>query len=97
MLGFSEAGDGVNLLGTSFVFSNGNAPRGHTSAAGVVSGYAIDASTLGTTNRRVGTLTFDLAQFASTGVDYIYFGGSGGCVLDATVSASCLNLIISAD
>jgi hypothetical protein len=97
LLGFSEVGDGVSLSGASFIFSNGDAPRGNTFGGGVVSGYAIDASTLGTTNRRVGTLTFDLAQFTSAGTDYIYFGGSDGCVLDASISASCLNLIISTD
>jgi hypothetical protein len=71
---------------------------GETGATGIVTGYAIDATTLGTTNHRVGTLTLDLAQYNKLGFD-VFAGGAdqdGNCVLDATITSPCLNKVITA-
>jgi len=71
-----------------------------TSCSGncVVVGYAIDAATLGTTNRRVGTLTIDLAQYNSYDTDYFTnIDGSGNCIVaSSTVAYPCLNKVITA-
>jgi hypothetical protein len=42
----------------------------HSRGVGVIVAYAIDASTLQTTKRRVGTLTFDLAQYHDANVNH---------------------------
>jgi hypothetical protein len=96
-LGISDAGDGIDLVGETTTYSNGTPPRSDMFGFGVVSGYAIDASTLGTTNRRVGTLTFDLDQLTSSQANYLDFDGSDGCTMDATILAPCLDLIILAE
>lgn len=94
LLSISDAGDGTGVSGTT----TGDArPGNSTSGFGVVTAYAIDAATLGTTNRRVGTLTFDLAQYNSSLINYFAPAGPDACVLDASIVAPCLNLIIQAD
>jgi hypothetical protein len=66
--------------------------------AGSVTAYAIDATTLGTTNRRVGTLTFDLAQYNSTTENYLPADADGNptCTVDPAQASPCLNKVISA-
>ena len=88
----SDAGDGTEVLGTTV----GPVHKHTTSGFGMVTAYAIDAGTLGTSNRRVGTLTFDLAQYNSTQINYFDLTGTDGCTVDATILAPCLNLIIQA-
>ena len=68
-----------------------------TTGYGILLGYAIDAATLGTTNRRIGTLTIDMAQFDSPSTGYLDIDGSLACEMDATIVAPCLNLVISAE
>jgi hypothetical protein len=58
-------------------------------------GYAIDAATLGTTNRRVGTIAIDLLDFASTTENLLDFA-AGECLLDAALDAPCINRVITA-
>ena len=41
----------------------------YTKGSGTVVGYAIDASTLNAANTRVGTITFDLAQYSAPGTN----------------------------
>lgn len=75
----------------------GSFPRTYsTTGYGILVGFAIDAATLGTTNRRVGTLTIDMDQFTSATVAYLDLDGSSACEMDATILAPCLDLIISA-
>ncbi|MGN6392548.1 MAG: hypothetical protein ACTHM9_09925, partial [Gemmatimonadales bacterium] len=57
--------------------------------SGIVMGYAVNAAT----NERVGTLTFDLTQYASTSANY--FDGVS-CAVDPTVPSPCLDLRILA-
>lgn len=57
---------------------------------GVVLAYAIDAATLGTTNRRVGTLLIDLKYYS--GFARLF---DSGCTVDGTVTA-CLNQVVTA-
>jgi hypothetical protein len=64
---------------------------GGTEGAGVVVAYAIDASTLGTTNLRVGTITFDLNQYDAPGEKLF-----GDCVIDAEARYLCLPRVIDA-
>lgn len=58
-------------------------------------GYAIDASTLGTTNRRVGTLSIDLLDFASLDQNLLP-GNALECSLDDTLLQPCINRVVSA-
>lgn len=67
-----------------------------TTGSGTITAYAIDAATLGTTNRRVGTLTLDLATFTSESVNLLDVDGSDGCSMDSTIQAPCLNRVITA-
>jgi hypothetical protein len=67
-----------------------------TIGSGTVTAYAIDASTLGTTNRRVGTLTLDLTAFDSDAENLLDADGSDGCSIDATIIAPCFNRVITA-
>jgi hypothetical protein len=67
-----------------------------TSGAGTITGYAIDAATLGTTNRRVGTIRIDLAAFNSDSVNLLDVDGSDGCSIDSTILAPFLNRVITA-
>jgi hypothetical protein len=91
----SSAGEQL-VLGThddgqfrAFLTGSGTHSRGE----GIVVGYAIDASTLGTTNRRVGTLTFDLAQYHQNNVNYF----ETDCTIDDVPDAPrCLDLVITA-
>jgi hypothetical protein len=67
-----------------------------TVGSGTITGYAIDAATLGTTNTRVGTLTLNLLDYNSESLNLMDADGTDGCVLDATILAPCLNRVISA-
>jgi hypothetical protein len=66
--------------------------------AGTLTAYAIDASTLGTTNKRVGTLTLDLTQFHSTTENYLPVDADGNpdCTVDPAQLSPCLNKVIDA-
>jgi hypothetical protein len=64
-----------------------------TEAAGSVEAFAINASTLGTTNVRVGILTFDLAQFASEVTNYF---DTDCTIADVDDAPRCLDLVITA-
>jgi hypothetical protein len=77
-----------NALGAK-VTGNGQ----HTEASGDVLAYAIDASTLGDTNRRVGTLSFDMAQFDQEGVNYFDIDCA---ITDEFNAPRCLDLVITA-
>ncbi len=67
-----------------------------TVGSGTITAYAIDASTLGTTNKRVGTLTLDLTAFNSGSENLLDAEGSDGCSIDATILAPCFNRVITA-
>jgi len=67
-----------------------------TEAAGIITGYAIDASTLGTTNKRVGTLRIELGVYKSLSLAYIHLNNAAGCRIDETIESPCLNLSIKA-
>ena len=67
-----------------------------TDGLGTIMGYAIEASTLGTTNKRVGTLTIDLAQYTNEGENYLHFNGEPGCNMDETIESPCFNKVITA-
>jgi hypothetical protein len=84
----------ADLIG--FASSDPTVQSDRTDPTGVLTAYAIDAATLGTTNHRVGTLTIDLAQYASTEVNYLDLDTSDGCAMDATIVAPCLNRVIRA-
>lgn len=77
--------------------SNQQPDKQGTQAQGILVAYAIDASTLGTTNKRVGILTIDLGQYDSLGSGSVnYF--ETGCTIDGVSgSPRCLNKIIQAD
>jgi hypothetical protein len=68
----------------------------NTIGKGVITAYAIEAATLGTTNKRVGTLTIDLTQYGSTMESYLHLLGEPGCNIDETIESPCLNKIITA-
>jgi hypothetical protein len=59
--------------------------------------YAIDATTLGTTNHRVGTLSIDFTQYQVFGVNYFAnMSGGGSCIVGThNVAYPCLNKVIS--
>ena len=65
---------------------------------GTITAYAIDATTLGSGNRRVGTLTFDLAQYNSATENYLPVDADGNptCTVDPAQASPCLNKVISA-
>jgi len=89
----SLAGDqAADLIG----FTSTSTLPSTTEPTGTLTAYAIDAATLGTTNRRVGVLTVDLAQYASSEANLIDTNASDGCSLDATIMAPCLNRVITA-
>jgi hypothetical protein len=77
-----------------------------TSASGVpktegllsITAYAIDATTLGTTNHRVGTLTIDLTQYNSPEANYLALDENGNptCSVDPAQPSPCINKVISA-
>jgi hypothetical protein len=60
--------------------------------------YAIDATTLGTTNKRVGTLTIDLTQYTSAEENFFKFDEDGNpiCSVDPAQPSPCINKVISA-
>jgi hypothetical protein len=60
-----------------------------------LTGYAIDATTLGTTNKRVGTLTIAPSQYSSLTIDYLP-SGPATCTIDPTQISPCINKIVSA-
>lgn len=68
----------------------------NTTGLGLIVGYAIEASTLGTTNKRVGTLTFDLAQYTNASENYLHFNDEPGCNMDETIESPCFNKVITA-
>ena len=75
--------------------SNDDPNGDKTKGEGVIVAYAIDASTLGTTNKRVGTLTIDLTQYGT--VEGNLFA-SDCTVADASFElARCLPPTITAD
>jgi hypothetical protein len=65
---------------------------------GTITAYAIDATTLGSTNKRVGTLTFSLAQYNSDVENFIPVNGDGNptCMVDPNQASPCLNKVITA-
>jgi hypothetical protein len=67
-----------------------------TVGQGTITAYAIDASTLGTTNHRVGTLRIDLSQYKSNDSAYIHLINTGGCDIDEHIESPCLNKVITA-
>lgn len=67
-----------------------------TSGKGVVTGYAIDAATLGATNTRVGTLRFDLQQYFSATISYLHLLKQPGCDIDELIESPCLDRVITA-
>jgi hypothetical protein len=90
-----NAGGGVVFGHTSFD-KLGNPLSQYSGGKYTVVGYAIDASTLGTTNRRVGTLTIPLGQYINARVNYFDTNGADGCVMDASLLYPCLNLVVTA-
>jgi hypothetical protein len=92
---FGGAGKELRLgrEGTDWVSASLTGGGDHSRGEGIVVAYAIDASTLGTTNRRVGTLTFDMAQYHKNNEDYFETGCRVG--EDAT-APQCLDLVITA-
>jgi hypothetical protein len=69
----------------------GKGSLGGTNGFGVVIGYAIDEATIGTTNVRVGRITFDLAQYDADGENL-----SSNCEMEDNGTYPCLNRVISA-
>jgi hypothetical protein len=69
---------------------SGDVQKDQTVGKGVVQAYAIDASTLGTTNRRVGILTIDMTQFNNHPGDLF----SETCEVAAAVR--CLDYVLTA-
>lgn len=67
-----------------------------TDGVGIVTAYAIDASTLGTTNKRVGTLRFDLSQYSSSTTSYLHLLEQPGCDIDELIESPCLDKVITA-
>ena len=67
-----------------------------TVGAGMITGYAIDASTLGTTNKRVGTLRINLSQYNSETTAYIHLNDAPGCKVDESIESPCLDNVIMA-
>jgi hypothetical protein len=66
----------------------------NTDAQGVLEAYAIDASTLGTTNQRVGILTIYLEQFILDGTNLF----TESCTITGVAgSPRCLDTVIMAD
>ena len=61
-----------------------------------LTGYAIDASTLGTTNRRVGTLTIDMLEFSSSGTNILPANALEDCSMDASLSYPCIDRVVVA-
>jgi hypothetical protein len=81
--------------------SDGTAPAATATIVlfqNTIAAYAIDATTLGTTNKRVGTLRIDFSQYVSSTTDYFDNAtGTGSCVVGATtVGYPCLNKTITA-
>jgi hypothetical protein len=65
----------------------------HSRGVGIVVGYAIDLATLGTTNRRVGMLTFNLNQYHNNNVNHF----DTDCVIGEEETAPrCLKPTITA-
>jgi hypothetical protein len=60
--------------------------------------YAIDATTLGTTNHRVGILSIDFTQYQAFGVNYFAnMSGGESCIVGTnSVAYPCLNKVIAA-
>jgi hypothetical protein len=63
------------------------------SSGDIIVGYAIDASTIATTPRRVGWMVLDLIQFHKLPTDLL----DDACALDDGLVAPCLNLVVRAD
>jgi hypothetical protein len=85
---------GAILLGTSYkdpTFGTDN-----TVGKQQLTAYAIEAATLGTTNKRVGTLTIDLGQYTNPTENYLHLNGEPGCNIDETIPSPCFNKIITA-
>jgi hypothetical protein len=58
----------------------------------VIVGYAIDASTIAGTPRRVGWMSIDLSQFGSKETNYL----DDTCTMDSELLAPCLNAVVLA-
>ena len=91
----------ASILG--FLPKTGSALPPKTTAEGLITAYAIDATTLGTTNKRVGTVTFNFADYNSDTENYLGFAldeaGDGfvfTCSVDPVNTSPCLNKVISA-
>ena len=93
---FAEAGDVRETSGIVSSLSAQEFGTDFTDGLGTIMGYAIEASTLGTTNKRVGTLTIDLAQYTNEGENYLHFNGEPGCNMDETIESPCFNKVITA-
>lgn len=93
---FGQAGQRLDLADPSEEEQVAHLTGGgdHSRGEGTVVAYAIDASTLGDTNDRVGTLTFEMDQYHANNTDYF----AEDCDLgDSETAPRCLDLIISAD
>lgn len=95
LLLLSETGIANRLLVDAIDFSAETSPD-RTDGTGTVTAYAIDASTLGTTNRRVGTLRFDLSQYNSVTSSYLHLSDAAGCSIDEQIESPCLDKVITA-
>jgi hypothetical protein len=80
---------------TSLDWNDNTFQPDNTVGTGKITAYAIDAATLGTTNKRVGTLTIDLAQYNNK-IAYLHLNDAAGCNIDETIESPCLNLPIMA-
>ena len=80
---------------TSTDYKDNTSVPDETSGTGIITAYAIDAATLGTTNKRVGTLKFDLSQYSNK-IAYLHLNDAAGCAIDETIESPCLNLPIKA-
>ena len=87
---------GFALLVDAVDFKESMLGSDRTDGQGVVTAYAIDASTLGTTNKRVGTLRFDLAQYSSATTSYLHLLQQPGCDIDELIESPCLDKVITA-
>jgi hypothetical protein len=87
---------GVPQLVDAVDFDTRSLESDRTEGQGIVTAYAIDASTLGTTNKRVGTLRFDLSQYSSTTTSYLHLLKQPGCDIDELIESPCLDKVITA-
>jgi hypothetical protein len=92
---FGSAGKELRLgkEGSDWLSASLTGGGDHSRGEGIVVAYAIDASTLGTTNRRVGTLTFNLDQYHKNNIDYFETDCTVG---EDETAPRCLDLLITA-